>query len=135
MNLRYHSSKVQFFIRFLGELKMPKRHFEINWPFRFPVFENPGRNIWMAVAIYVSTFKTGATYCVTSVLFLCPTKNNGKKSYVGVLCRTPFLYWLHNSWRDPIIVGHTRILSHDLKCVPNYRFFSKWKKNNLKMPF
>ena len=51
-----------------------------------------------------------------------PPKNNGKKSYVGVLCRTPFLYWLHNSWRDPIIVGHTRILSHDLKFVPNYRF-------------
>ena len=51
-----------------------------------------------------------------------PPKNNGKKSYVGVLCRTPFLYWLHNSWRDPIIVGHTRILSHDLKFVSNYRF-------------
>ena len=30
--LRYHSSKVEFFVRFLGELKIPKRHFEINWP-------------------------------------------------------------------------------------------------------
>ena len=29
---RYHSSKVEFFVRFLGELKIPKRHFEINWP-------------------------------------------------------------------------------------------------------
>ena len=28
-----HSSKVEFFfVRFLGELKIPKRHFEINWP-------------------------------------------------------------------------------------------------------
>ena len=62
-----------------------------------------------------------------------PPKNNGKKSYVGVLCRTPFLYWLHNSWRDPIIVGHTRILSHDLKFVPNYRL-ADWKKFEIKLP-
>ena len=27
-----HSSKVEFFRSFLGELKIPKRHFEINWP-------------------------------------------------------------------------------------------------------
>ena len=56
---------------------------------RFPVFENPGRNIWMAVAIYVSTFKTGATYCVTSVLFLCPPKTMARNPmqvyYVGHL--------------------------------------------------
>ena len=25
--------KSNFFVRFLGELKIPKRHFEINWPF------------------------------------------------------------------------------------------------------
>ena len=24
--------KLNFFVRFLGELKIPKRHFEINWP-------------------------------------------------------------------------------------------------------
>ena len=29
-DLRYHSSKVEFFGSFLGELKIPKRHFEIN---------------------------------------------------------------------------------------------------------
>ena len=28
----YHSSKVEFFVHFLGELTIPKRHFEINWP-------------------------------------------------------------------------------------------------------
>ena len=33
-DLRYHSSKVKFFVRFLGGLKKPKRHFEINWPFQ-----------------------------------------------------------------------------------------------------
>ena len=27
-----HSSKVDFFVHFLGELKIQKRHFEINWP-------------------------------------------------------------------------------------------------------
>ena len=32
-DLRYHSRKLNFFVRFLGELKIPKRHFEINWPF------------------------------------------------------------------------------------------------------
>ena len=26
--------KLNFFIRFLGELKIPKRHFEINWPLK-----------------------------------------------------------------------------------------------------
>ena len=29
---RSHSSKVKFFVRFFGELKIPKRRFEINWP-------------------------------------------------------------------------------------------------------
>ena len=29
-DLRYHSSKVEFFVGFLGELKILKRHFEIN---------------------------------------------------------------------------------------------------------
>ena len=29
-DLWYHSSKVELFVRFLGELKIPKRHFEIN---------------------------------------------------------------------------------------------------------
>ena len=24
--------KLNFFVRFLGELKIPKRHFETNWP-------------------------------------------------------------------------------------------------------
>ena len=28
-NLRYHSSKVDFFVLFLGELKLTKRHFKI----------------------------------------------------------------------------------------------------------
>jgi hypothetical protein len=28
-DLRYHSSKVEF-VQFFGELKIPKRHFEIN---------------------------------------------------------------------------------------------------------
>ena len=32
-DLRYHSSKVEFFYSFfLGELKIPKGHFEIIWP-------------------------------------------------------------------------------------------------------
>jgi hypothetical protein len=32
-DLIYHSSKVEFFfVHFLGELKIPKRYFEINWP-------------------------------------------------------------------------------------------------------
>ena len=31
-NLIYHSSKVKFFHSFLGELKIPQRHFEIDWP-------------------------------------------------------------------------------------------------------
>ena len=29
LDLRYHGSKVDFFRPFLGELKTPKRHFEI----------------------------------------------------------------------------------------------------------
>ena len=35
-DLRYHSIKVDFFVHFLGELKRPKRHFEINWPLKWP---------------------------------------------------------------------------------------------------
>ena len=31
-DLRHHNSKVEFFWSFFGELKIPKRHFEINWP-------------------------------------------------------------------------------------------------------
>ena len=37
-DLRYHSSKVEFFVRFLGELKITKRHFEINWPLVRSIF-------------------------------------------------------------------------------------------------
>ena len=36
-NLRYHGSKVDFFVRLLEELKIPKRHFEINWPLVRPL--------------------------------------------------------------------------------------------------
>ena len=32
VDLRYHSSKSNFFVRFLGELRIPKSPFEINWP-------------------------------------------------------------------------------------------------------
>ena len=31
-NMRYHSSKLNFFVRFLGVLKKPRRNFEVNWP-------------------------------------------------------------------------------------------------------
>ena len=31
-DLRYHISKVELICSFLGELKIPKRHFEMNWP-------------------------------------------------------------------------------------------------------
>ena len=31
-DVRYHSSKVEFFRLFFGRIKIPKRHFEINWP-------------------------------------------------------------------------------------------------------
>ena len=34
-DFRYDRSKVFFFIRFLGELKTPQRHFEINWPLEY----------------------------------------------------------------------------------------------------
>ena len=32
VDLRYHSSKVEFFFRFLGDIEDIKRHFEINRP-------------------------------------------------------------------------------------------------------
>ena len=31
-DLRYHNSNIEFFVPFWRELKIPKRHFEINWP-------------------------------------------------------------------------------------------------------
>ena len=36
--LRYHGSKLNFFVCLLGELKIPKRHFEINWPLKKNTF-------------------------------------------------------------------------------------------------
>ena len=39
-DLRYHSSKVEFFVRFLAEWKISKRHFEINWPLAYEEWLN-----------------------------------------------------------------------------------------------
>ena len=43
-DLRYHSSKVNFFCSFF-ELKITKRHFEINWPLVVETLENQELNV------------------------------------------------------------------------------------------
>ena len=51
--------KSNFFARFLGELKIPKRHFEINWPLAPVPATAEGRENWpQEVAIFASLHKS-----------------------------------------------------------------------------
>ena len=64
-DLRYHSCKVDFFVHFLGELKIPKRLFEINWPLSTTRL----KNIWVQCCLEKSAF---CWLCSTSLkVWLC----------------------------------------------------------------
>ena len=56
--VRYHSSKVKFLRRFLGgELKMPKRHFEVNWPLEmYRKLYTTSWNFWPQCVCYRKAF-------------------------------------------------------------------------------
>ena len=76
-DLRYHSSKV-FYVRFLGELKIPKRHFKINWPLvislyllkKFP--ETDGIFCcFLATALGSSSLRRAMDLVALSAIFFC----------------------------------------------------------------
>ena len=50
-NSTWGSSKVDFFVHFLGELKIPKRHFKINWPLERPGFRKETKMMLMTTGL------------------------------------------------------------------------------------
>ena len=123
-DLRYHSSKVEFFRWFLGELKVPKRHFEINWPLQTQQGSFTGINFLFrqnATRVSVLTFVLAFKFQDTSgeMLFFILHFFFVDISFLDLLCPNSYQTYVD------FLYAHDKIFFYEWTLIFKGVFFQK----------